>query len=108
MGRIKRNFWHSPRSKSGHEGAQIDLLFDQPDGAITICEIKCSENHFSIDKTYAKELLKKMEIFQKQAKVKKQLFLSMITTYGLKPTMYSEEIISNQVTLEDLFKKVHL
>jgi uncharacterized protein len=30
----------------------------------------------------------------------------MITTLGLKPTMYSEEIVTNQVTLEDLFKEI--
>ena len=30
----------------------------------------------------------------------------MITTMGLKPTMYSEEIIADQTTLEDLFKEM--
>lgn len=29
----------------------------------------------------------------------------MITTMGLKPTMYSEEIVVNEVTLENLFKE---
>jgi hypothetical protein len=28
----------------------------------------------------------------------------MITTFGLTPTMYSEEIVTNQVTMKDLFK----
>lgn len=94
-----------PKAKDGQEGAQIDLLFDRLDGAITICEIKCSDNKFAIDKTYAQELLKKMEIFRKQTRTKKQLFLCMVTTVGLKPTMYSEEIITNEATLEDLFKE---
>ncbi len=85
---------------------QIDHLFDRLDNTITICEIKCSENPFSIDKSYAQALLKKMEIFRKQSKTKKQLFLAMITTMGLKPTMYSEEIVTNQVVLEDLFKDI--
>lgn len=94
-----------PKSKDGQQGAQIDLLFDRLDGAITVCEIKCSDNKFAIDKTYAQELLKKMEIFRKQTRTKKQLFLCMVTTMGLKQTMYSEEIITNQATLEDLFKE---
>jgi len=97
---------YSPRAKDDQEGAQIDLLFDRLDGAITICEIKCSDNFFAIDKAYSKDLLKKMEIFRKHTRTKKQLFLSMITTLGLKPTMYSEEIVANQVTLEDLFKEI--
>ena len=53
-----------------------------------------------------KDLLKKIEVFRKQSRTQKQLFLSMITTFGLKQTMYSEEIVTNQVTLADLFKEV--
>ena len=32
--------WRIHREKE-NDGAQIDLLFDRPDGAITLCEIKC-------------------------------------------------------------------
>lgn len=94
-----------PKENQLEEGAQIDLLFDRLDGAINLCEIKYSNKQFSIDKSYAQEILKKMEVFKKQTKTKKQLFFSMITTMGLKLTMYSEEIISNEATLDDLFKK---
>jgi uncharacterized protein len=70
---------------------------------ITICEIKCSDHPFAIDKSYYQELLRKMEVFKKQTRTKKQFFFSMITTMGLKKTIYSEEIVSSQATLEDLF-----
>lgn len=96
---------YSPRTKDGQEGAQIDLLFDRPDGVISICEIKCSDHQFAIDKLYFQELVRKMEIFRKQTRTKKQLFLSMITIYGLKQTLYSEELVASQVVLEDLFKE---
>ncbi len=92
----------NPKAKT-EEGAQIDLLFDRLDGAITLCEIKCFDKPFAIDKSYAQKLLKKMDVFQKRTKTKKQLFFCMITTMGLKPTMYSEEIITSQAKLEDLF-----
>lgn len=95
-----------PRTKEDREGAQIDLLFDRQDGVITLCEIKCSENPFAIDKAIYQELIKKMEIFRKQTRTKKQLFLTMITTHGVKPTVYSEELIAGQVTLEDLFREI--
>lgn len=98
---------YSPRAKDGQEGAQIDLLFDRQDGVITLCEIKCSDNQFAIDKSYYQELVRKMEVFRKQTRTKKQLFLSMVTTYGLKKTIYSEELITGQATLEDLFKEIH-
>ena len=90
--------------KDGEDGAQVDLLFDRLDGVITLCEIKYSDSPFAIDKAYAKDLIRKMEVFQKQVKTKKQLFFSMITTEGLKPTMYSEELIANEVSLKGLFK----
>lgn len=106
LGSIAGTWRYSPRAKENLEGAQIDLLFDRPDGVITICEIKSSDKAFTIDKAYCHELLKKMEIFRKHTKTKKQLFLSMVTTMGLNPSMYSEEIIANQATLEDLFTEI--
>lgn len=96
----------APKVKENQEGAQIDLLFDRLDGVISLCEIKCSENKFAIDKACAQELLQKMEIFRKQTRTKKQLFFCMITTMGLKQTIYSEEIIASEATLEDLFKEI--
>jgi uncharacterized protein len=93
-----------PKQRQVEEGAQIDLLFDRPDGVVTICEIKYNEQPFPIDKQYAKNLLNKVETFQKHSQTRKQIFIAMITSGGLKPTMYSEEIISGQVRLEDLFE----
>jgi len=94
-----------PKAKEQDTGAQIDLLFDRLDGAITLCEIKYSDKPFAIDKSYAQEIQKKMEVFSKKTKTKKQLFFSMITAMGLKPTMYSEELIYSEVKLDDLFEK---
>lgn len=88
---------------SQEDGAQIDLLFDRTDHAITLCEIKGSQELYAIDKAYARSILRKIEVFQKQTKTQKQIFFSMITTNGIRPTMYSEELISSQVVLEDLF-----
>lgn len=105
-GAIAGTWNYSPRIKESQDGTQIDLLSDRTDEAITLCEIKCSDHQFAIDKSYAKELLSKMEIFRKQTRTKKQLFLSMITTHGVKETMYSEEIIAARVNLDDLFKEV--
>jgi len=95
---------YSPRAKANHSGTQIDLLFDRTDGAVTICEIKYSEQPYVIDKAYAHNLMNKVTIYGKQTKTQKQLFLAMITANSLKPSMYSEEIITKQVGLDDLFK----
>lgn len=85
-------------------GAQIDLLFDREDGIITLCEIKYSENMFSVDKDYAKVLKNKIEIFSAHFKTHKQIFMALVTTVGLKSSIWSEDLIQSTVTLDDLFK----
>lgn len=99
------NWCYIPRKGKKEEGAQIDLLFDRSDGAITICEMKYTNQPFVVDKQCAKDLLKKVELFKRKTKTAKQIFIAMISAYGLKPTMYSEELISNVVVLGDLFKE---
>ena len=97
------NWNFNPRKDPNENGAQIDLLFDRTDWAITICEIKYTNQPFTIDKQYAKELINKVEVFKKKTKTTKQIFIAMISANGLKSTIYSEELISNIVTLDDLF-----
>lgn len=96
------NTWrYAPRK--GEKGAQIDLLFDRSDESITICEIKYSNQPFAIDKQYYNNLLNKIEVFKKITRTTKQIFTALISANGLKPTIYSEHLISDVVTLKDLF-----
>lgn len=92
------------RKKSKEQGAQIDLLFDREDGAINICEIKYSSDRFIIDKSYAKSLADKVDIFEKHFKTKKQIFLTLITTFGTQETIWSQELITNELTMDVFFK----
>ncbi len=95
---------YSPTKNEADQGSQIDLLFDRKDGVITICEIKFTDEPFTIKKPYAKNLICKKEIFTKKMKTNKQLFLVLISAHGLKENIYSEDLISDVVTLEALFK----
>jgi hypothetical protein len=70
---------------------------------MNICEIKHTQNPFVIDKQYAQILRNRIKIFEEKANIKKQLFLSMITSNGLKETMYAEEMVQGVVVLDDLF-----
>lgn len=92
-----------PRKGSDESGAQIDLLFDRDDDSITICEIKYCDKPFIITKEYAEKLRKKVEIFKKITRTNKQIFIVMISSSGLKQNQYSNNLISQVVTLEDLF-----
>jgi AAA+ ATPase superfamily predicted ATPase len=99
------NGWrYVPAPKSKETGAQIDLLFERDDDTITICEIKYTTEPFSITKDYAENLKNKIAIFKEKTRTKKQIFLVIISANGIKNTIYSDALIQDVVTLEDLFK----
>jgi len=56
-----------------------------------------------IDKAYAKNLINKVDVYKKQSKTKKQIFITMITINGLKDTMYSDDLIGGMMTIDDFF-----
>lgn len=87
----------------GEQGTQIDLLIDRSDYCINICEMKYSQSEFAIDKSYADDLRKKSIVFRGKVKTRKTLFLTMITTYGVKRNSYYTELIQNEVTMDALF-----
>ncbi len=84
-------------------GAQIDLLFDRQDDSITICEIKFTNESFIIDKPYADDLERKIQVFKDVTKTKKQIFLSVISANGVRKSKYLDKMVSQVVTLDDLF-----
>jgi len=92
-----------PKNNSKEEGLQIDLLFDRNDGIVHLCEIKYSNKPYVLDKTYAMALRRKVDLYEKISKTEKQVVLSMITTFGVKPGIYKEELIDSEVVLQDLF-----
>ena len=83
-------------------GAQIDLLIDRRDRAINLCEIKFYSGEFTIDKNYSLNLRNKVAAFKYASKTRKSIVPTIITTFGVKPNMYSG-IIQQEVILEDLF-----
>lgn len=89
-----------PRKKT-EEGVQIDLVIDRSDNAITICEIKYTDQKYAIDKQYAKNLKKKIEIFKQKTGTTKQIFLAMICSSGIKDTSYFDEHVDGGTVLLD-------
>ena len=82
------SIWRQQGKKEEH-GAQIDLLIDRQDKCINVCEMKFSVSDFEMTKSYAAELEQKLKIFKNATKTKKTLFLTMITTYGVKTATLS-------------------
>ena len=93
---------HAPPRKSPELGTQIDLLFDRADNTITLCEIKYSHGPFAVDKAYAQQLKNKIEVFERYFHTNKQVNLVLITPVNLKPSIWSDELISQSINLLDV------
>ncbi|MDO9154763.1 MAG: ATP-binding protein [Paludibacter sp.] len=83
--------------------AQIDLLIDRNDQVINLCEMKYAGSEFVIDKKYDIEMRKKIAVFKHATNCRKAVYLTMITTYGLKQNEYALGLVQNQLTMNDLF-----
>jgi uncharacterized protein len=94
---------YQPPKASREKGAQIDLLIDRQDRTINLCEIKFAGEEFVIDKKYADDLDNKVSVFQRQTRTKKTIFLTMITTYGVRKNEYYTGRVLREATMENLF-----
>lgn len=104
IGGVQTN--ESPWRHAGSDaapGTQIDLLIDRADGTINLCEMKFSEAPFTIDKSYAAELRQKRDTFHRITGTRKNLFLTMITTFGIADNAYAKELVGNSVLADELF-----
>lgn len=101
---IASTWRYIPQKRSHADGAQIDLLFDRNDNMISLCEIKYANSSFKIDKDAAAILKRKKDVYRDATKTKKQIVISMITTFGLKPSDYAEDLIFSNCTMDDLFE----
>ena len=95
-------YYSAPKNLFG-DGAQIDLLIDRKDSTINICEMKFSEAEFTIDSDYSKKLRQKTDVFKKISKTRKNIFITLVTTFGIKNNPYSKELVSNSLTIDCLF-----
>jgi hypothetical protein len=93
---------YRPKSRDD-EGAQIDLVIDRRDHCTNICEMKFSESPFVIHKRYATELARKLRVFRERTGTRNTLFLTMITSFGVKRNDYARDLVASEVLLGELF-----
>lgn len=91
-------------AKQQEDGVQIDLLIDRQDMCINLCEMKFSINEFEMTKSYAKNLQTKIDVFREKSKTKKTIFLTMVTTNGVKNLDNHIGLVQNDIKLDALFK----
>jgi hypothetical protein len=97
--------WHfSSKARDIESDAQIDLIFDRDDGTTTLCEIKCTDKPFVINKQYAENLRTKLKIFREKTETNKHLIFVLLSAHGLEENVYSKELINWCIDLEDIIK----
>jgi uncharacterized protein len=94
--------WRSCGNKK-EPGAQIDLLIDRSDRCINLCEMKYTVDPFSITKSYAAELERKIAVFRQRTKTRKTIFLTMLTTFGVSNNEHKVRLIQNELLMDHLF-----
>ncbi|MEL7223089.1 MAG: ATP-binding protein, partial [Bacteroidota bacterium] len=98
---VANAFYH--KGTKDEKGVQIDLLIDRNDQVINLFEIKFHNKIFTITKSYADDLRQKMWRFEEVTKTKKQLFWVLLSAHGLKENEHSLDIVSQSLTLDNLF-----
>lgn len=95
--------WRHVSTGPNDPGAQIDLLIDRKDQVINLCEIKFTNDPFTVNANYAKDLRNKESVFRKKTGTKKAIFITLISAQGLDANSHSLGLIANTVTADDLF-----
>lgn len=85
------------------EGTQIDLLIDRQDNVISLCEVKFYNDELVLTKEDADNLRRKKSIFRHVTGTKKQIFIVLITTFGLLKNKHSLGLVDNVLDMNALF-----
>jgi hypothetical protein len=97
--------WEHRADKTLPDGAQIDLVIDRSDRSMNLCEMKFSEAEFTVDKFYARELQHKRDVFRAATGTKKALFVTLVTTYGVRDNEHARGLVARSVTMDALFAR---
>jgi uncharacterized protein len=89
--------------KEDETGLQIDLVLDRNDHIINLFEVKFHNKPFVISKEYADKLRATMWRFQEITKTRKQIQWVFVSAFGLSQNQYSIGLVTNSITLDDLF-----
>lgn len=94
------------RGSETEKGIQIDMLLDRNDRIINILEVKFYNTTWMLDKEDATQLREKIDIFKSVSQTNKQVFLTLLSTFGIKPNKYSIGLVNRYFDMNILFEPV--
>lgn len=90
--------------RSKDRSAQIDLVIERADRIINLCEIKFSQNEYSLSTQYAETVRRRAAHFIAETGTKYGICNTFITTYGILNGK-GLSVVGNEITLDDMFKE---
>ena len=86
------------------KGFQIDLVLDRKDQTVHLFEFKFYNTVLSLDKSDASNLRERIETFRQVSKTPKHIFLSFLTTFGVKINENSLGLLDHNLEASVLFE----
>jgi uncharacterized protein len=84
-------------------GIQIDLVIDRADNCMNVLEVKFHNEEFVVTEEYERQLRRKVYTFQTKTRTRKNIFITMLSVFGVKKNAHYLSVVTNQLLLEDLF-----
>ena len=94
------------RGTAGKETAQIDLVIDRKDATVNLFEMKFSTGPYTIQRAEAANLSRKIELFREATGTRKTIFLTFITSFGIRPNEYASSLVQHDFDMSVLFQDV--
>lgn len=82
--------------------AQVDMIIERADRAVTVCEMKCSDEPYALTKAEYEKIANRLSVLREYYK-RKNIFFAMITSFGLVRNSYAINYVQNEIILDDLF-----
>jgi uncharacterized protein len=86
------------------KGTQIDFIIDRDDNCINLLELKFYDSVFEITKNYSEQLREKVSIFRDKNRLKKNIFVTLVTANGSKRNEHYLSVVTNEITIDTLFE----
>jgi len=92
----KNYTWSNPK-------AQVDMVIDRDDNWVNLCEMKFYNDEYTVDATYMKNLETKKREFKVDKAGRKGIYITMVTTHGVKSNKYSTAVVDHDLNIDCLF-----
>ena len=102
-GIISNVYSYTSKGDESYPGIQLDLVIDRDDNCINIVEAKFHNDEFVITEEYEKQLRRKAFVFKEKTRTRKNIFITIVSVFGVQKNRHYLSVVHNQLVLGELF-----